>query len=214
MGRKPIIVDEKEFREALDLLESSTTFQSRRALWVAFEQTEFCRKRGIKVATIINRVKEFNIEVKTPAGKRGASLESFRAAGIPLRKGKKVIPTDVIEKIKKHVPEKYHKKLEKIQTGSLKSAIFLKCMDCSTYNMREVSRCTVYGCPLWPHRPFQNNKQGSPYTEEKVVDSDTLISLETELVDDFLTKKVTPEVPRLETLPTQGLPSDCHPPIQ
>lgn len=42
---------------------------------------------------------------------------------------------------------------------SLRKAINGKCWDCSGQNKAEVSRCTVYGCSLWPVRPWQKGER-------------------------------------------------------
>lgn len=37
-------------------------------------------------------------------------------------------------------------------------AIRLKCLDCCAWDTREVKRCEIRDCPLWPFRPYQERR--------------------------------------------------------
>ncbi len=39
---------------------------------------------------------------------------------------------------------------------SLRAAINAKCFDCANHQRREVTRCTVTRCPLFPVRPWKS----------------------------------------------------------
>lgn len=41
------------------------------------------------------------------------------------------------------------------QGRSKAAALKAKCLDCSCFQRKEVTLCTVQTCPLWHYRPFQ-----------------------------------------------------------
>ena len=41
---------------------------------------------------------------------------------------------------------------------SMRCAINAKCFDCVCFQKREITLCTMYDCPLWNFRPYQNAK--------------------------------------------------------
>jgi hypothetical protein len=43
-------------------------------------------------------------------------------------------------------------------TAAPRSAIKAKCLECTTYQRSEITGCTVFVCPLWAYRPFQETE--------------------------------------------------------
>jgi len=43
----------------------------------------------------------------------------------------------------------------KKQIKLLKKTIFLKCLECTNCQIREVTGCDTSGCPLWSERPIE-----------------------------------------------------------
>jgi hypothetical protein len=39
--------------------------------------------------------------------------------------------------------------------ASPREAIKAKCLECIGFERAEITRCTSWGCPLWPYRPYQ-----------------------------------------------------------
>ena len=52
------------------------------------------------------------------------------------------------------MPKSLHANYEKAQTSKA-AAIKAMCAECCGYDRKTVRLCTDYGCPLWPHRPYQ-----------------------------------------------------------
>lgn len=102
------------------------------------------------------RVKEWGIQFITQPGKRGLRVDQKEeGAGKSKRSLKMANFTKTFERLNKIVPEKYKGLIKKVQGGSQKAAIKLKCLDCSYYDVKEIKNCACSSCPLFPVRPFQ-----------------------------------------------------------
>lgn len=129
------------------------------------------------------RIKEWNINVTTPVGKRG------RQAGVSMTPEQKALlanrtRTTRSEKFAKNPEIKaalqdlkseigsskesslYLPLVDKICGGSMKAAVKLMCLTCSNFQRNEVKECGATNCPLYAFRPFQNT------AENDVVSSD------------------------------------------
>lgn len=149
MAKQAIQINREDFQNVISSLELNGGFTSRSALWSAIEESEWAKKlspRPLTAQVAMLKAKEFNLEIKTPLGKRGASK------GI-VRKERKRVSLEMVGDIK--VPQKYNPLLKRLSQGSLKAAIKLKCLECSAWVAKEVGSCQVHGCPLFPIRPFQ-----------------------------------------------------------
>lgn len=59
------------------------------------------------------------------------------------------------EKINR-VPASFKGHFRRAYSGtSRKSAIVAKCLDCCLFVRKEITECTVKGCPLYAYRPYQ-----------------------------------------------------------
>ena len=58
--------------------------------------------------------------------------------------------------IQKHTP-KLHPLFFRVYAGQsgLTEAVKAKCLDCSCWQIAEITDCRVLTCPLWAHRPYQ-----------------------------------------------------------
>ena len=60
-------------------------------------------------------------------------------------------------------PVPYRRTLVRAFTTNSKSAgIKGFCLSCVGFLRNEVRDCTSYGCPLWPHRPYQDVEFDEP----------------------------------------------------
>lgn len=162
-GRKPTIIDKNDLQSTIDKIESENTYPNLSALWKAVEETDWakgCHPRPLKAASIYQKVKELGITYKTKAGARGVQPGENRFAGKVGKRSSKVFNNTIYTSLKALVPAKMQQSLEKTlrkaATGNMKSAIRLKCMDCSGWNREEVRECLVTDCSLHSIRPFKN----------------------------------------------------------
>lgn len=66
----------------------------------------------------------------------------------------------------KQMPTSFRKSYKK----ALKSKAFaIKsfCAECTGFDRKSVRFCTDTGCPLWPHRPYQNSDDDSAETDDR-----------------------------------------------
>ena len=84
----------------------------------------------------------------------------------PLGDFKGVIKTRLAE-IQKHTP-KLHPLFFRVYAGQtgLTEAVKAKCLDCGCWQIDEVRNCTIFTCPIWDFRPFQQ-KSGKDNVEVK-----------------------------------------------
>jgi hypothetical protein len=61
--------------------------------------------------------------------------------------------------IQKHTPKLYPLffRVYAGQSGMAES-VKAKCLDCSCWQIAEITNCTVFTCPLWAHRPYQEKR--------------------------------------------------------
>jgi hypothetical protein len=53
----------------------------------------------------------------------------------------------------------YQKKYDKAMSGrDPQAAIAAKCLDCMHWQRGRITACPIVCCPLWPYRPFTNEK--------------------------------------------------------
>lgn len=167
MGRIALVIDAKELEAELLKLETNGTFENRSRLYEALCQTSWAkgikdalgRSRGLTPANVYQRVKEFNLEakLKTPQGKRGnphlgqSSTPRNRAESMKNKKGYLLAINRLRADFKK---ESERKLLAKLEKGSLKAGIALKCRECVCRVLSEAGRCTVFSCPLYLISPY------------------------------------------------------------
>lgn len=159
MGRTKIEVDKSIFVSAVEKAESNTTFNT----WLDMSRavadilkSEY--STDISPAVVLLRIKEFNVIPKTPKGKRG------RQAGIKLTtehkeamlKGRRNRGrVENAKELQQYFPQTREKLVNRAVTGSLKSCIALKCLDCCGFSTTEIKSCDIKSCSLWAFRPYK-----------------------------------------------------------
>lgn len=153
MGRTKIEVDKSELIAAINKVESSSRFTTRNDLAIAVSKV---LDVNVSPAVVLLRIKEFNIEPKTPKGKRGRqpgvklSDEHKAAMQAGRSRTKEFLHEDCL---RKYFPESRQDLVTRVVSGSLKAAIGAKCLDCTQFQVNEIKNCTVTSCPLWNFRP-------------------------------------------------------------
>lgn len=115
--------------------------------------------KPIKPGVVYLRVRDWNLPVKTPVGKRG------RQPGVKIVRGHRADrfaqdPSIVNSfnhlraEVKKNEP-RFLPIVDRIQDGSMKAAVKLHCLECCDYKSAEVAQCTVVSCPLFAFRPYK-----------------------------------------------------------
>lgn len=153
-GRKGIELDAVIFQSVITEVEAKSQPKNHSQLWAAVAATEWAKNltpRPLTAQVAMLKAKALGLKIGTPIGKRGEGLG--RVAGTKVER--KRIPLDLVENLGRGVPAKFAKKVAKAANGSLKSAIALKCLECSNWEMKEVSNCNIKGCSLFPFRPYK-----------------------------------------------------------
>ena len=157
----------------VDTLEATQTFPSREALWRALAQTPWAKERGLTAKGLETKARRLGVVVRTPKAighrfvggaaepgpqpdqpdgeARGSSSESEKCGAV-----RKLAPQRLsLPLLRRVVPVRHHRLVDRVEAGSLRAAIDLKCLDCSDYQIAEVRHCTVTACPLHSVRPYQ-----------------------------------------------------------
>lgn len=112
------------------------------------------------------RVTTWNLEVKTPFGKKGRQagvaltqeqkdkMQEGRANSVRVPRSEKLkaFAAEFTE-LRRVTPVSLHSTIDRIQGGSLKAAVRLNCLACSGDKIQEVKLCQVNDCPLYAFRP-------------------------------------------------------------
>jgi len=151
MPRKKIDIKEEDLRKYIKEVEAKGPLSNRSELHNAIAEKY---NHVISTGVIGLRIKEFNIKVKTPVGKRGRPVDAVvnrttRGDKFKAKKYKRSFDT-----MREEMPQ-YKAIIKKIEKGSLKQAIRLKCLDCCGGYVNEIKHCNIEGCALWPFRHIQ-----------------------------------------------------------
>lgn len=160
MGRVKIEIDKTIFLSKIKELEATQSFTNISGLCTAFENTEWAIKNGVTGPVCRSRLKEFNLldKINTKPGKRGRQPgQTLSQEHKDKLKGGRGKPADEkwIKALKSNTPPMYLPIVEKIETGSLKSILKAKCLECANYNKSEIKNCSVISCPIWGKRPYK-----------------------------------------------------------
>lgn len=153
-GRNKLIIKKQDLIKKINELESKQKYTTRTNLFN--DVGKFFNTTG---AVIYLRVKEFNIEPKTPKGKRGQGLTELRKRGINPNATRSSRANKIkkcnINALYKTVPQQYHSVIKQVEKGSLKGILKAKCLDCCNYDKNEIKNCEIIECALWSIRPYQ-----------------------------------------------------------
>ncbi len=150
-------IDREELENQLNLLEEGQQFTNRSALYKAVCETPWGIAQNLSPPLIYLRVKEFQIPLRTPLGRRGGgTMEAARAqrsAGLS-KKDKLAVFARTFQILRAKMPH-HENIIQKAEEGSTKALIKLKCLDCCCDQREEIRNCLVVSCPLFPVRPYQ-----------------------------------------------------------
>lgn len=170
MARTTTPVNKDKLIAAITEAEANGPLSNHAALWVAvadiYNKTE---ETKISHSVVNLRVKEWNLPVKTQAGRRGRTSmteeqkqkmhESRTSTPRKSRSEKMAKFTKTFVAWEKNFPPQYAKLIEKAKKGSMKAAIKLNCLGCCAFVAKEIAKCSCFGCGLYPFRPYQKEKK-------------------------------------------------------
>lgn len=164
MGRVAKIIEKDKLENIIKKLESENTYTTRSQLFMEVAD-KYSNLYGVSFShsCAAQRAKQYGIEIKTQMGERGAhlkggnadALKKWRETGEVQIKTAKGNADSLIKLYSTEENGKYLKLAKKVKRGSLKSAICLKCLECSNYKKEEIKNCPITTCALFPIRPYQ-----------------------------------------------------------
>jgi len=153
MPRTKVEIDKSELVAVINRLETSSKFNTRTDL-----SNAIAKELNISPAVVLLRIKEFNIEPKTPKGKRGrqkgTSLTEEQKKAMQAGRSKSKTAINV-ENLRKYFPKSRSGLIDKIEKGSLTAAVKAKCLDCCSFDTNEIKNCACVSCPLFEFRPYK-----------------------------------------------------------
>lgn len=155
-GRKPLDIDLTLLQKIISEVETGDDKPDTRAkLWKAVAE-----RYPLKVSaqTLMMKAEKNNLAVSTPKGARGYKLKEARAKATKDRRPRKFLKNAEPE-VKERFSQLGTNLVDKLLAGNLKAAVKSFCWDCCGGSKKEVSLCTAYSCPLWPHRPWQRQPE-------------------------------------------------------
>lgn len=99
MGRKKRVVNKADLESLLRKLESEREYQNRSELYKAVCETEWGRGLKLSPSVVYLRVNEFNLDLKTPIGKRG----NMNLGSVTRTRKQKVAPDKVVKALTKEL---------------------------------------------------------------------------------------------------------------
>jgi hypothetical protein len=158
MARTAIPVDMPKLKQAIEQLETAQpggVFPNRSALWDAVANHSYAKGIGLSAQVAMLRCKKEGYNPKTPVGLRGRQKGCAPVQRTGTSRKRKRIPMDMVDVIKKTMPESMHRRIDAAANGSLKAAVGVFCVQCSGNSKKEAAQCVIRSCPLWGFRPFQ-----------------------------------------------------------
>ena len=180
MARTKIQVDRTALQNTVNTLEAGQTFTNSSALYEAVANTEWGKGLKLTPSVVYLRIREFKITMQTKPGKRGGTITQERIDAMRAGRKDRQPRSEKMKNfsasfalMRKNYPSKSLPLIEKAETGSLRAAIKLMCLDCTCQQPVEVRNCACPGCPLFPHRPYQGSmeeeEEGQAEPEEEKV---------------------------------------------
>jgi hypothetical protein len=175
MAKKKLLIDKDVFQRVVEQLESANTFPNPSSLWKAVENTEWAKgqvPRPLTAAVAYMRAKEFGIVCATKPGKRGGTMTEARIAklhtgGRRPRSEKMKSFTPTFAEMRATYPVTLLPLIERMEKGSLKAAVTLKCLECCGFIRAEARNCACPGCSLYPFRPSATELADVPEVAEE-----------------------------------------------
>jgi hypothetical protein len=178
MPRPSVNVDEKALRHAVEVTENNGPLPNLGALYTQVIPL-YKQQTGVELASylVASRIKQFKIKTKTQPGKAGSG--NLRKSDKPIvrqKKGAKFASNPQVQQslreIKAETPERFWPLVNHIANGSRAAANKLKCLECSNYETREIGKCVVKACPMWPFRPYQRQNDSDTMEADEEIDTE------------------------------------------
>lgn len=164
MGRASITIDKQVLQDIITSCESNKEYKNQTELFidVAMVYATRINKESISPAWIYQRVQDLALNLKTPKGRIGR-VKGQGPAGTRTPRSEKFAADPkalaslgtLKREILREQGGKYLPVFKRLENGSLKAAIALKCLDCSSYQQNEIRHCACTSCPLFLVRPYQ-----------------------------------------------------------
>lgn len=164
MARTKLQVDRGALLAAILAAEASQPsgrFETRIELAKAVERSQWAQTaypKQVTFSTVLLRIDEFGLEgeIATKKGKRGRRAGSVLSdeQKAAMQNGRKKRGVNV-DNLRKNTPMAFLPIVDRIESGSLKAAIKMKCLECAGFQRAEVKACTVTSCPLHAIRPYK-----------------------------------------------------------
>jgi hypothetical protein len=165
-----------ELQQVVSDLESARSFPHRRALWSALAATQWAKDQNLSPGALRQQARRLKVRVSTPPnphrvrlkiqGDKAEAVEPTRAPDLgsdlcppgTTARGttKERVPLPVL---RSYTPAGFQPLVDRIEDGSIRSAVKLKCLECSSYQIEEIRLCTVAACPLHSFRPYQEGRK-------------------------------------------------------
>lgn len=163
--RTKMYVHRPDLQKVITDLEAKETFLNHSQLWEAIAKTTWAKNHKpdpITPAIARSRTLEMKLTIKTVAGRKGGSLSAEHKAAMQAGRGKRRPRSEKMKDFKEHfdlqrqhTPVRFHPLIEQAEAGSLRAKLKLVCLNCSGWQTREVAKCCIPWCPLFPERPYQ-----------------------------------------------------------
>lgn len=178
MARIKKNINRKSLEQAIKQAEKDGPLTNRGELWkAAADIYNENNKEKITHSVVYLRVNEWEIEVKTPVGKRGRaggpmSKETKNKIAESRKnrksKSKKFESSEDaqqhFEELRKNTPKRFHPLIALIAKGSRTAAVKLNCLQCCGYATKEVRFCLSRKiCSMWLFRPYQTKEEDADF---------------------------------------------------
>ena len=173
MSKTPIEINKELFLQIIQDLENRETFANRSKLFEAvvadYNKLKADNLKAITPPIVYLRTNEWEVELKTPKGKRGRAKGSAAPVGFGQgrpRKNKAAFAKKYAanfealrDDLKRQDQERFLPLVDAMERGSRKAGIKLHCLDCYGYSTGEVRRCQSITCAMHPFRPYQRAEE-------------------------------------------------------
>lgn len=182
MGRRMIEVNKVLLQKALKEAENGNALATQNELWqkAAKIYNLMVVPEPIEFSTAANRAKDWELEYLTKPGKKGrapgvklsdeqkAAMQAGRKGGRAAKFASDPVIVQGHKELRAEVPERFVPLVDRlIDTGSMRAAVALKCLDCCAHQPVEIKNCPCTSCPLYAFRPY---KLKAGETEETATD--------------------------------------------
>ena len=176
MPRPTIQINKDSFTAIIADLETKKTYRNHSELFkdVSSVYNDKHQQDGITLtpAIVYLRVKEWAVALKTQKGKKGRQKgEQLNTAGVTsvvrLPRGEKFASSDLArqsigklrQEVKREQKGRFLPLVNRLEKGSMKAAVALKCIDCCAGSTTDIKHCPCTSCSLYLFRPYQDKEE-------------------------------------------------------